>query len=305
MPRTETARQERGRAPYHLPVIVRALSDVRDFLRRAEPVLMRDEARHNLILGVAGTIIEQPALYPEHHLLIAESAGSVVGAALRTPPFNLILADPIDDDVVDEIADHLAPVEGLPGVVANRPHAERFAARWTALTGSAATVRMSQGVYALHEVRDVDGAPGVARSATESDRPLLMRWTRAFHEEALPAGRWDERHAERVLDLRLSGEPEAGFWIWEDGEPVSLAGFSGPTPNGIRIGPVYTPAERRRRGYATRLVAEMSAHQLAGGRRFCFLYTDLANPTSNAVYERIGYERVCESDEIGFEADPA
>ena len=122
--------------------------------------------------------------------------------------------------------------------------------------------------------------------------------------EALPAGRWDEQHAERVLDLRLSGDPEAGFWIWEDGEPVSLAGFSGPTPNGIRIGPVYTPEDRRRRGYATRLVAEMSAHQLAAGRRFCFLYTDLANPTSNAVYERIGYRRVCESDEIGFGGDP-
>jgi predicted GNAT family acetyltransferase len=81
---------------------------------------------------------------------------------------------------------------------------------------------------------------------------------------------------------------------------VSLAGFGGSTPNGVRIGPVYTPPESRGHGYATSLVAHVSARLLERGRRFCFLYTDLANPTSNAIYERIGYERVCESDEIGF-----
>ena len=94
--------------------------------------------------------------------------------------------------------------------------------------------------------------------------------------------------------------------LWEDGgEPVSLAGWGGPTPNGIRIGPVYTPPELRGRGYATALTAELSQRLLdgrlfEGGRRFCFLYTDLANPTSNAIYERIGYRRVAESAEIVF-----
>jgi predicted GNAT family acetyltransferase len=160
---------------------------------------------------------------------------------------------------------------------------------------------MSQGVYALREVRDVPAAAGRARLATEDDRALLKPWLRAFAEEALPEDRWDEDAADRTLDFRLSGGEDSGLLIWEDEDAVSLAGFGGSTPNGIRIGPVYTPRENRGHGYATSLVAHVSARQLERGRRFCFLYTDLANPTSNAIYERIGYERVCESDEIGFE----
>ena len=90
------------------------------------------------------------------------------------------------------------------------------------------------------------------------------------------------------------------------GDVVSIAGWGGATPNGIRIGPVYTPPELRRHGYATALTADLSQSLLDGrlfdgGRRFCFLYTDLANPTSNAIYERIGYVRAAESAEILFE----
>ena len=109
----------------------------------------------------------------------------------------------------------------------------------------------------------------------------------------------DGRH-DRSVDARLAGGAE-GFSLWEaDGRPVSLVCFGGPTPTGIRIGPVYTPPEHRGHGYASALTAEVSAQQLAGGRSFCFLYTDLGNPTSNAIYMRIGYERVCDSREVGL-----
>src|SRR5207245_4131635 len=108
-----------------------------------------------------------------------------------------------------------------------------------------------------------------------------------------------------MVDHRLSS-PWAGSLLWENGgQPVSMAGWGGWTPNGIRVGPVYTPPELRGRGFATTLTAELSRCLLDGrlfedGRRFCFLYTDLANPTSNAIYERIGYRRVAESAEIWF-----
>ena len=72
---------------------------------------------------------------------------------------------------------------------------------------------------------------------------------------------------------------------------------------GIRIGPVYTPPEHRRRGYATTLVADLSAWLLERGHRACFLYTDLANPTSNRIYVEIGYERVCDAMEFVFRVD--
>jgi hypothetical protein len=90
--------------------------------------------------------------------------------------------------------------------------------------------------------------------------------------------------------------------LWEDEEPVSLAGWGGRTPNGIRIGPVYTPPEHRRRGFGSAVTAEVSARQLAAGRRFCFLYTDRANPTSNKIYMDLGYEPVCDSVYYAFES---
>ena len=104
-----------------------------------------------------------------------------------------------------------------------------------------------------------------------------------------------------MVDHRL-GASDGGFLLWEDsGEPVSAAGWGGPTPNGIRIGPVYTPPDLRGHGYATALTAELSARLLDEGRRFCFRVTDLANPTSNAIYERIGYVRVGESAMVAFD----
>ena len=87
--------------------------------------------------------------------------------------------------------------------------------------------------------------------------------------------------------------------MWE-GQPVSLAGFGGPTPNGLRIGPVYTPPQHRGHGYGSAVTAAASHVALDRGKRFCFLYTDLANPTSNAIYERIGYVRVCEAAMVAF-----
>jgi hypothetical protein len=136
------------------------------------------------------------------------------------------------------------------------------------------------------------------RDARTDDRPLLLDWFRAFMEEAIGESP-DAASTAHVVDHRLEAD-SAGVVFWEDGPMVSLAAFGNPTPNGIRIGPVYTPPEYRRRGYASALVAELS-ERLLEKRRFCFLFTDLANPTANRIYERIGYRRVCEAAEIVFE----
>jgi predicted GNAT family acetyltransferase len=106
---------------------------------------------------------------------------------------------------------------------------------------------------------------------------------------------------ESLVDRRIASDT-AGFAFWEVGtETVSFSGFGGATPHGIRIGPVYTPPELRRRGYAGALVAQLTQHLLDSGREHCFLYTDLANPTSNHVYTEVGYELVCESVDYAFD----
>jgi predicted GNAT family acetyltransferase len=79
-----------------------------------------------------------------------------------------------------------------------------------------------------------------------------------------------------------------------------MAGYSGRTPNGIRVAWVYTPPENRGKGFAGACVAALSQKLLDEGRKFCFLYTDLANPISNHVYQKIGYEPVVDSTAYAF-----
>jgi uncharacterized protein len=278
-------------------VDVQRIEDPAAFLDAAEPRLLADEARHNLLLGLARTLRDHPSVYPEYRLWLVREGDGLVGAALRTPPFNVVVAQPESDSVLRALA--AAIDEELPGVVGALPEAEIFAAAWSAKTGSTPHRTLSTRIFALERVRPVSGVAGAMRAAGEEDRPLLVDWLRAFGDEALPEG--EARHeAESFVEHRLSAE-DAGLVLWKDGGPVSLAGYGGSTPNGIRVGPVYTPPELRGRGYASALVAELSTMLLAEGRSFCFLYTDLANPTSNRIYERIGYERVCDSAAIAFE----
>ena len=277
------------------------LDDATAFLAEAEPLLLADEARHNLILGIAGTIRDAPDLYPLRSLWLVRDADEVVAAALRTPPYNLILAKPRSTPALAALAEAVAEDEEIPGVVGTVPEIHEFAECWSKHSGVPGRVNMRQGVYALDQVELVPSVPGGARVATQHDRDLALRWWIAFGDEVLHEGGPGRERAEASVDHKLS-DPASGILLWEDGgEPVSLAGWGGSTPNGIRIGPVYTPPELRGHGYATAVTAELSQRQLDGGRSFCFLYTDLANPTSNAIYERIGYRRVAEAAEVVFD----
>jgi uncharacterized protein len=159
---------------------------------------------------------------------------------------------------------------------------------------------MAQGVYALGAVRDVAPAEGAPRPASIRDRSLLHDWLVAFGHEALRDRPDDIERVTRSLDIRLDAGETTGFWLWErDGRAVCMSGHT-TILGGSRIGPVYTPPTERGEGYATSLVAAESAWLLERGAGPCFLYTDLANPTSNAIYVRIGYERVCDSEDRGF-----
>ena len=135
------------------------------------------------------------------------------------------------------------------------------------------------------------------------DRDLLARWVVAFSSEAMPEAP-QIPDPEAVADRWIARVGRIGY-VWEDGtgEVVSMVGASGETPHGIRIGPVYTPPERRARGYASSLTAAASQDQLDRGRQFVFLFTDLANPTSNKIYQAIGYKPVCDVDMYRFGAD--
>ncbi|MHB8630766.1 MAG: GNAT family N-acetyltransferase [Candidatus Limnocylindria bacterium] len=280
---------------------VERTSDVAAFDDRAGAFLREREAENCLILGLCASLRRgrsYGSLPPS--FVIVTAGGAVVGAAMRTPPLNLIIAAGSDPRSVPAIVDDLGPgMAQLPGTVGPVALARSLAELWGSRSGVRPNLSRSERIYRLDQVRvpRVEPAAGSMRLATPGDRELVVEWLSAFAQEALdeidPAAA--RSNAEWWIESR-------GLHLWLDGEPVSMAGATGPTPNGIRIGAVYTPPDKRRRGYASALVAALSQAQLDAGRRFCFLFTDLANPTSNKIYQDIGYEPVCDVDEYRFAA---
>lgn len=278
--------------------------DLHAFERRARAFLVAREAEHNLMLGTLSTLASGRHVYvPPHYFGVVEREGAVVAAAMRTPPFDLVLSLIDDPAALPLILEDVRAVYGpdLTGVLGPRGPADELARRWTERTGVPHRLLMAERIHRLTAVRPPAGVRGAVRPATADDLPLLVEWMSSFHAEASePAPRG---LVERQVAGILAGERWRGLRLWVDeGRVVSMTGFMGPTPRGIRIGAVYTPPERRGRGYASACVAATSQEMLDAGRAVCFLFTDLANPTSNRIYARIGYEPVVDVDHFRFGA---
>lgn len=285
--------------------VVRRHASVDEFLAAAGDFLGAREAEHNLLFGIASWVRASPELLiegPATFATVTDADGGIAAATLRTPPHNQVLSWIDELDAVDALVESLRD-EPLPGMLGPTEPAARFAASWTDATGQPARLQIAERIFRLERVIPPERpAPGTWRVADDRDRDLIARWLVEFSDEAIPelpplpdpvatADRW-------VAQVGRIG------YVWEDaGEVVSLVGAGGETPNGIRIGPVYTPPQRRNRGYASSLTAAASQDQLDRGRRFVFLFTDLSNPTSNKIYQAIGYEPVCDVDMYGFGAD--
>jgi predicted GNAT family acetyltransferase len=263
-------------------------------------VLDRAPARHNLMLGLLDVLARRPDSYQGFALWAVRDDGRVVAAALQTPPYNLALAEPIDPAALPPLAAAIVDAGvRLPGVVGGLAEAEAFAGDWVALVGGGTRTITRQGIYELTVVRDRGNARGAPRVAAGADLELIAEWHDAFIAEAVPefTGDLDSR----VRRVRSTVE-EGGYWLWEvDGRPAAMTGTSPAPPDGTRVGPVYTLPEARGHGYATALVAHLSGVALERGSRACYLHTDLANATSNAMYQRIGYERMCDAIDLRFD----
>ena len=282
------------------------VSDVLRFEACAGAFLGAREAENNLVLGLITGIKARRVFGPlPPYFAVVRRGGAVVAAAMRTPPHNLLLTDGSLPDALPLIVeDAQRAMPETPGLSGPRELAARAVDLWSTLSGATARVVMAQRIYRLSRVIPPRLAHGSARLARDHDRATVVDWFQAFAAEALvasehPATRKD---AEDTATHWVGG---GGLWVWVDDGPVAMAGASGRTPNGIRVGAVFTPPEKRRRGYASSLVAALSQAQLDAGRQFCFLYTDLANPTSNHIYQAIGYEPVCDMDEYRFEGSAA
>ena len=251
------------------------------------------------MFGICSQIEADPGAFDGPPYLAAVVHGDkVIGAALRTPPWRLVVSMMDHPGAIHRLVEDLAEVD-LPGVVGPAEWSGAFAEAWGRRGLASPRVATHERTYRLSQVRPPRPAPGRMARAGPNDHSLLANWLEAFSIEALEND--PPQDYERVADRWIRGLGRTPYLWLDAGRPVSLTGVGGSTPHGIRVGPVYTPPAFRGRGYASNLVAAASQLQLDSGRAFVFLFTDLANPTSNRIYQSIGYEPVNDVDMWAFD----
>lgn len=269
---------------------------VDEFRTAAEPLYLRDPVANTIEL----TLLRAGGLPDDALLLTVWNDSGIVGAALQTPPYPLA-CNGIPTDVVGPVAAEVARVRPeLDGVRGERARAVAFADAWHRATGRPGQVASEERLYRLGTLRAPNGVVGAERMAADEDRSLLMDWVELFFVETFGHSRNDDAGERFVDNANRIGDR---FVLWDvDGVPVSMAMLRAPAANVSRIGPVFTPRDRRGHGYGSAVTAAASALAHRSGTADVVLFADLANPVSNAIYQRIGFEAVVDSVRIDFGA---
>ncbi|MGA8257351.1 MAG: GNAT family N-acetyltransferase [Nocardioides sp.] len=271
------------------------------FLDAAEAWLAREPVVNTVIASYTHRLARGwsehtvPEGQPCWWAVVRDESDQVVGAAMGTAPFRpyppYLLPMPAAAAVAlaQEVSQRGITIEGVNGAL---PAIETFAAETVRLNGGRWEVVERTRLFDLPRLVEPAPVPGRLRSATADDLDLCVAWFGEFHRDVdLVAGRDPGPHGSETADPRdvLERVTAGVVYLWEvDGDIVHLTAANPPSYGVARVGPVYTPSEHRGRGYASAAVAEVSRDILAAGHRAC-LFTDQANPTSNHVYEALGY----------------
>jgi GNAT superfamily N-acetyltransferase len=277
---------------------------VSEFWQAAGALFTADPVRNTVVLTVLSRLRiggrfgdAEPILLTVHD----DTSDELIGAALCTPPFPLaVSALPVR--AVGIVVDHLVAMGARPsGASGMRPEVEAFTAAWTERTGVGLASRMDQRLYQLGELKppvDVLGSPIVADTA---DLEMLVDLRMAFVKEVDHFYAADQAREDFVGQIRVSMAAGNAQVIWQvDGRPVSMAAVSAPQSGMSRIGPVYTPPEFRGHGCGSAVTAAASRWALDRGAEHVLLFTDVGNPVSNSIYQRIGYVPVSDALDVRF-----
>ncbi|MEG7967847.1 MULTISPECIES: GNAT family N-acetyltransferase [Bacillus cereus group] len=262
--------------------------EIVNFKEEVTPFLEKNEQENNLILGVL-QMVHQPIF-----MGIAKQGEEIAVVFLQTEEKKQIIvatSEMAEEDIV-ELAKKLAEVyPNAPGLIGNKKIVQRLAEEIAVLENKKTTVAMEQGIYELKQVKKKWNGDEVFREVNSDELTLIEQWIYQFCEDVnLPTTKEEAKQTAHTLitNHRL-------FGLEVDGKLVSVAAKTRPTKNNITVNFVYTPKEERKKGYASNCVAALSQRMLDEGYKTTTLYTDLANPTSNKIYQEIGYEQIAES----------
>lgn len=274
------------------------------FLQVAEADFAQNEAANNLIYGLALRLVSDPERFQQPPFTsvpflatVQQEDDRLVCAALMTPPYRLVIyAPPAPPPAALDMVIASLQSNGwrASGVIGETSISDLFAERWQAAIGNLYHVETQMRIYELRAVQWPVLPPGRLRPAASEDEALVYKWYCDFTRETKP------RDPLPSLEGVRRSLAQGHIYLWNDGGPVSLAARGRRLPHGYSVGPVYTPPALRGFGYASACTAALSQTILDTGAHFCTLFTDLANPTSNAIYQRIGYRPVCDFTEYKF-----
>ncbi|HEX6352985.1 GNAT family N-acetyltransferase [Actinophytocola sp.] len=283
---------------------VRVHQDPRTFTALAGPFYAADTLRHTVALTVMARFLGSDRKPEPIMATLHDDSGALVGAGFRTPPWPAIVSGlPTEPALLDTFIDRwLSDDPELPGVSGPRENAEALAQAWVRHTGGTVREERAMRLFRLGELT-VPTTSGRARNATEHDIDLLAGWRDDSQIEIF--GRLKDPASGPAVVRRML-EMGDSVVIWEDGgKPVSWAVASTPIGGMSRVGPVYTPPAHREHGYGAAVTAAVSRSAWHAGAHDVILFTDLANPTSNSIYQKIGYRQVYDSTELEFTRLPS
>jgi uncharacterized protein len=270
------------------------------FYEEVETFLLDQEDRAGLMLGNSLRFRDKEWEKENPLLATVKKDGEIMLAAMLIPPYALLLLEKNETEgvaAVPHLVEYLVKEDyAIHKVNSPKSVGQAFARHWTRAQQLEEKVLMDLRLYTLHSVIHPAIRPGKLRPATNKDLTFLPQWIVEMSGEINQLMTREE--AEDYAKTRV----ENGFlFIWEDeGKAVSMASKTRPNIKGVSVNLVYTPKELRGKGYASACVAALSEYLLQDGYEFCTLYTDLANPTSNKIYQNIGYAPVCDYIEIKF-----
>jgi predicted GNAT family acetyltransferase len=277
-------------------------SEPSSFSQATFAYLHQDEVIHNVLIGVTSRFAAL-GRHMDYQVHVENAQGEVVAAAMKTAEnTGAVISNIADEAALPLLVEDFAKVfETLPTVLGRPEEASRFAELWKQAKGQGYHTKMEEGIYRLDTLIPPSNVQGECRLAEKDDFDLLVRWILAFDKDA----RLNEINADRAAEMaesKSTGEELTRMRLWlYEGKPVSMAAAGRKTANGMSVGPVYTPQEFRGKGYGSAVTAAVSQAILNSGKQCCFLYTDMSNPTSNKIYQAIGYRYLNAHRVIAFE----
>jgi len=267
------------------------------FLGETLKYLEQSEALNNLMLGICNRIKTTPEFYNDVYMATIRQNDELILAAVMTVPNKLVVYSNIEacDEAIELLVVDLCSRNiDIPGVIGPKELSKRICDIWSKNSECRVKLEMNMRVYELRQVNINMIGEGILRPANEDDLEFVAQ---GFYDFEIDTGLNTSPDKEKCYEVVRNRLPEKTIFIWEDsGRVVSMAAKARPTQNGATVNLVHTPKELRRKGYAGSCVGALSQHLLNSGYKFCSLFTDLANPTSNSIYMKIGYKPVGDYD---------